>query len=46
MFDYKLKVGAATTRNAIKLLQVMEFEPQIVAQAEEIAQKYDVNRLW
>ncbi|MCL2203840.1 MAG: hypothetical protein FWB88_07865 [Defluviitaleaceae bacterium] len=46
LFDYKLKTGPSTTRNAIKLLDVMEFDPSIVAQAEKMAQEYDVKQRW
>ena len=41
MFDYKIKNGPSTTRNAIKLLDVMDFDPEIVRRAEAIAQQYD-----
>jgi DNA mismatch repair ATPase MutS len=36
-FDYKLKNGASTTRNAIKLLSLMGFNEEIVDKAEELA---------
>ena len=36
-FDYKLKPGPSTTRNAIKLLGVMGFDEEIVRAAEENA---------
>lgn len=34
VFDYRLKQGPCTTRNAIRLLSVYDFPAQIVAQAE------------
>lgn len=37
VFDYKLKLGASTTRNAIKLLSFMDFHAEIVDRAEELA---------
>jgi hypothetical protein len=46
LFDYKLKTGPSTTRNAIKLLSVMDFGAEIVAQAEETARGYDENQKW
>jgi hypothetical protein len=46
MFDYKLKAGPSTTRNAIRLLDVMEFDPQIIQQAEAMARGYDQNQRW
>ncbi|MCL2198752.1 MAG: hypothetical protein FWB80_15350 [Defluviitaleaceae bacterium] len=36
-FDYKLKQGASKTRNAIKLLEAMGFEPEIVENANRLA---------
>lgn len=39
-FDYKLKQGPSTTRNAIKLLDVMGFEKEILKQAEMLAVEY------
>ena len=38
MFDYKLKKGPTTTRNAIKLLEVMGFDGEIVERAVELAE--------
>ena len=38
MFDYKLKDGPTTTRNAIKLLEVMGFDGEIVERAVELAE--------
>jgi hypothetical protein len=46
IFDYKLKTGPSTTRNAIKLLDVMDFDPKIVQKAEEMAKIYDRNQKW
>ena len=36
-FDYKLKDGPSTSRNAIKLLGVMDFPVEIISQAEGLA---------
>jgi len=36
-FDYKLKHGVSRTRNAIKLLNLMGFNTEIVKKAEELA---------
>jgi len=36
-FDYKLKAGPSTTRNAIKLLDFMNFDKDIVKHAEKMA---------
>jgi DNA mismatch repair ATPase MutS len=46
MFDYKLKTGPSTTRNAIKLLELMAFDPEIVTRAQELARGYDENQRW
>jgi len=40
VFDYKLNDGPSTTRNAIKLLDFMGFEEEIVTQAEGLAEGY------
>ncbi|MCL2363092.1 MAG: hypothetical protein FWC71_00330 [Defluviitaleaceae bacterium] len=45
-FNYKLQDGPSTTRNAIKLLEVMDFDPQIVTQAQDMAQGYDTTQKW
>jgi len=42
VFDYKLKDGPSTTRNAIKLLSFMDFPEDIISQAEELAEEYAV----
>ncbi|MCL2189598.1 MAG: hypothetical protein FWC16_11500 [Defluviitaleaceae bacterium] len=46
VFDYKLKKGPSTTRNAIKLLEVMDFAPEIVSKAQEMAKGYDEKQKW
>ena len=40
-FDYKLKQGATTTRNAIKLLDFVGFECEIVSHAKELVSSHD-----
>ena len=45
-FDYKLKPGASTTRNAIKLLSFMDFDKEIINKAEELTRKYDDSKSW
>jgi len=45
-FDYKLKPGAAKTRNAIKLLQFMDFDTEIIDRAEKLTLQYDQNKAW
>jgi DNA mismatch repair ATPase MutS len=40
-FDYKLKSGPSTTRNAIKLLSLLGFDPEIVKSAENLSFEYD-----
>jgi len=45
-FDYKLHQDPSTTRNAIKLLEVMAFDPQIVTQTQDMAQGYDTIQKW
>ena len=43
VFDYKLRDGRATSRNAIKLLQLMGYSSEIVHQAEKRADNF-LNR--
>ncbi|MCL1918832.1 MAG: hypothetical protein FWG14_11020 [Peptococcaceae bacterium] len=46
LFDYKLKEGAATTRNAVKLLGHMGFDPEIVKKAEALTARYEESKTW
>ena len=39
-FEYRLMSGSATTRNAIKLLDIMGYDKTLVKQAEEMALNY------
>jgi len=45
-FDYKIKDGPATTRNAIKLLRNMGFDKIILDQANEKANRYTIEGKW
>ena len=42
-FDYKLQKGKASTRNAIKLLEVFGYPPEIVSESEKMARKLDAK---
>jgi len=46
LFDYIIKDGAATTRNAIKLLSNMGFDRKLVIRANERAERYSVEGKW
>lgn len=46
IFDYKLKKGPSTTRNAIKLLKVMEFKPNVVDDAVYIYESFLESKKW
>ena len=46
LFDYKLKDGPATTRNAIKLLDRMGFDKNLVTRANEKAMRYNTEGKW
>lgn len=46
VFNYRLRKGRATTRNAIKLLEVMGYEPAIIKEAEALAEKFLVSGSW
>lgn len=45
-FDYKLREGAATSRNAIKLLKLMGFKQEIVDAADQTAGSYLLTGKW
>lgn len=38
-FDYKLKEGPSTSRNAIRLLEMYGFDPEIIKEATELADR-------
>ena len=45
-FDYKLKNGPSTTRNAIALLHYMAFDGQIVAESDALVERFLSTRQW
>ncbi|MGL5750979.1 MAG: MutS-related protein [Paraclostridium sp.] len=45
-FDYKLYKGRAETRNAIKLLDFMGYEGDLVCRADSRAKEFLVNGVW
>ncbi len=45
-FDYKLKSGPATTRNAIQLLKVLGYEDRIVEDAQKMADGFLEKGSW
>lgn len=45
-FDYVLYPGPAKTRNALKLLKVMDFPKDIVTEAESKALHFEASRSW
>ena len=45
-FDYKLKDGRAVTRNAILLLKMLKFAPEITEEAEKAAEHYIESGEW
>lgn len=46
IFSYLLKEGRATTRNAIKLLEVMNYDPDIVKGARKEAERFEKTGEW
>ena len=46
LFDYKLQEGPSTTRNAIMLLNAMDFEPELVDLANELCGSFIKNKSW
>ncbi|MCM1105025.1 MAG: hypothetical protein NC409_13075 [Clostridium sp.] len=45
-FNYELRSGRATTRNAIRLLEIMGYQEQIIARAEQLAEKFVTTGAW
>ena len=45
-FDYLLKQGPSTSRNAIRLLGFMEFDKEIVSRAEQMAEAFEKEKRW
>lgn len=45
-FTYKIMEGRATTRNAIKLLGIMGYEPAIIEEAEKMAADFLASGVW
>ncbi|MGM0219628.1 MutS-related protein [Enterococcus sp. AZ126] len=45
-FDYRLKQGPSTTRNAIQLLHVLNYPKSVVEQAKREADYFDEYRTW
>ncbi len=45
-FDYKIKEGPATTRNAIKLLGVLGYDNRVVTDAQSMADGFLKNGTW
>jgi DNA mismatch repair ATPase MutS len=46
LFNYQLKSGRATTRNAIQLLRIMGYEPKIIEKAQEQAEIFLTEGIW
>lgn len=45
-FDYKIKKGPTTTKNAIKLLEVFDYPEQLVSKANDLSSYYESKREW
>lgn len=46
VFNYRLREGRATTRNAIRLLSVMGYRTEIIEEAEKLAAHFVENGAW
>lgn len=46
LFNYLLKEGRAVSRNAIKLLAMLDYDPDIVKAAEEAARDFERTGVW
>ncbi|MDD5016597.1 MAG: hypothetical protein PHO15_00685 [Eubacteriales bacterium] len=45
-FDYTLKIGASRTKNAVKLLEYMEFDRRIIDSAQKLVEKFEATQTW
>ncbi|MFJ8066895.1 hypothetical protein ACIQYS_20165 [Psychrobacillus sp. NPDC096426] len=46
LFDYKIHPGPSVTRNAIKLLEILDYPESVTTQANELAQHFTEKREW
>ena len=46
LFNYMIKPGKATSKNAIKLLSIMGFSEDIVDRAKLMADDFTANGVW
>ncbi len=46
LFNYLLKGGRATSRNAIKLLEIIGYDKKIIEDAQEAAKKFEMTGSW
>ena len=46
VFDYKLYPGRARTKNAIKLLEFMDYPGEVIAHAQRMAEDFEATRKW
>ena len=46
LFNYKLQPGRATTKNAIRLLQLMGYDSEIIDKANEQAAHFEKTGIW
>lgn len=46
VFNYKLKKGKATTRNAIKLLELMGYDENVIEKASAQAERFAQSGVW
>ena len=45
-FDYLLQDGPATSRNALLLLQTMNFPNEVISHATELSKHFDAEQVW
>lgn len=45
-FDYKIHSGSSQTRNAIKLLEMLNYPPTVTSQANAFAKQFTESREW
>lgn len=45
-FDYRIYPERATTKNAIRLLDFLKYDPRIIQDANSLADNFEKNRIW
>ena len=46
VFNYLLKKGRVTTRNAIRLLEMIGYDKEIIQSAKEAVREFEAQGIW